>query len=303
MRRPNAAGFTLVELLVVVAIMGLLLAILAPSLQAVVATARTAKCASNLHHVNIACGNYAADRAGETEAVKYVSSLGWGGSLLPYLANESEALICPEGMYQGDAVSGAGYYVEVIGQGYNMPLEEEPLTLREDISATAYLLKFEDIRPGGGDMDFNDLILKIERIDDFVMRITYISINAGYHFNLRAPDGALLLPDLGRATPSGTYYDITTSEGSYGMTSLAARIGSGRTMVHVLDYEKPVAVVGGNNAIDDWDRWAGQDGVPTFARHRERCNVLFSGGAVHAIHHLDIDPDVPGALERYWLSQ
>lgn len=303
MRRSSPAAFTLVELLVVIAIMGLLLAILTPSLQEVMAMARTAKCASNLHQINIASGNYSTDRADKNEALKYVNSFGWRGALLPYLSDVSEALICPEGMYTGDTVAGAGYYVEVIGKGYNMLLEEEPLTLREDISDTAYLLKFEDIRPGGGDMDFNDLVLKIESIGDFAMRITYISINAGYHFNLRAPDGTVLMPDLGRATPSGTFHDVSGGDGSYGMTSLSASVASGSHMAYVLDYEKPVAMVGGNNASDDWRRWADDSGVPTFARHRGRCNVLFTGGSVRAVHHLDMDPDVPGALEKYWLPR
>lgn len=294
MRYSRAAAFTLIELLVVVAILALLVAILAPSLQGMAAMARTAKCASNLHNIGVAC-------AGEGGPAGQISSFGWREALLPRLSDDPWALICPDGMYLGDTVSGGGYYIEVIGKGYNMLLEEEPLTLREDISDTAYLLKFEDIRPGGGDMDFNDLVMKVERFGESTMRITYISINAGYHFNLRGPDGTILMPDLGRVTPSGTYHDVSGGDASYGMTSLAHKVTAGSRVAYVLDYEKAVANVGGNDALDDWRRWAGEDGVPTFARHKGRCNVLFSEGSTGSVHHLDLDPDVPGALENYWL--
>jgi prepilin-type N-terminal cleavage/methylation domain-containing protein/prepilin-type processing-associated H-X9-DG protein len=51
-------GFTLIELMVVVAIIALLLAILLPSLQAARAHAKTVTCATNLHHVSLAMANY-----------------------------------------------------------------------------------------------------------------------------------------------------------------------------------------------------------------------------------------------------
>jgi prepilin-type N-terminal cleavage/methylation domain-containing protein/prepilin-type processing-associated H-X9-DG protein len=52
-------AFTIIELLVVVAIIGLLLAILAPSLAAARAEARSVVCATNLHHVGQAASMYA----------------------------------------------------------------------------------------------------------------------------------------------------------------------------------------------------------------------------------------------------
>ncbi len=51
-------GFTILELLVVVAIIALLVAILLPSLQSARSHAKTAACSSNFHHVGLAMADY-----------------------------------------------------------------------------------------------------------------------------------------------------------------------------------------------------------------------------------------------------
>ena len=64
MRRGERHGFTLVELLVVVAIIALLVMILMPSLEQARELARRAVCMSNLHNVGVAANVFAAARGG-----------------------------------------------------------------------------------------------------------------------------------------------------------------------------------------------------------------------------------------------
>jgi prepilin-type N-terminal cleavage/methylation domain-containing protein/prepilin-type processing-associated H-X9-DG protein len=57
-------GFTLIEILVVVAIIGILAAVLFPSISRMASTANTAKCASNLRQIGVAIQEYTNEHDG-----------------------------------------------------------------------------------------------------------------------------------------------------------------------------------------------------------------------------------------------
>ena len=95
MRRPRA--FTLVELLVVTAIIGVLVALLLPAVMQARQAAKRAACANNLHQIGLAAMNYV--DAHQVFPSGYVRpfdaeqrrSFGgaWGGMLLPYVEKSS----------------------------------------------------------------------------------------------------------------------------------------------------------------------------------------------------------------------
>lgn len=99
--RPTAAppharrAFTLVELLVVIAVIAVLIAMLLPALHRMRTQARSVQCLSNLKQCYLALASYAAEHRGWISAGGQVSmssgtyTYGWGCWLVPNKVNES----------------------------------------------------------------------------------------------------------------------------------------------------------------------------------------------------------------------
>jgi len=87
-------GFTLIEILVVIAIISLLMAILMPTLHRIRNQARSVRCQSNLHQWGVMYSVYAADNDGN-----YFQSIGgdtWVEPMQPYYGDcEDSLFLCP----------------------------------------------------------------------------------------------------------------------------------------------------------------------------------------------------------------
>ncbi|MBE3124021.1 MAG: prepilin-type N-terminal cleavage/methylation domain-containing protein [Planctomycetes bacterium] len=100
MNRSRASAFSLIELLVVVAIMAILVTMLVPVISGAYEAALLTKCRSNLACVWKATGMWRADQNG----AMFPTGTSWNGVLMPYLEQKAEVFKCPV----MDAIGGGG---------------------------------------------------------------------------------------------------------------------------------------------------------------------------------------------------
>ena len=92
-RQSETAGFTLVELLTVIAIIGVLLALLLPAVQAARESGRRAQCTNNLKQLSIGLANFesasakfpAGQRWSAPRSIPGSYAIAWSANLLPYI--------------------------------------------------------------------------------------------------------------------------------------------------------------------------------------------------------------------------
>jgi prepilin-type N-terminal cleavage/methylation domain-containing protein/prepilin-type processing-associated H-X9-DG protein len=108
-KRP-ATGFSLVELLIVIAIIALLMAILTPVLVTVRKAARGTVCLANLQQWGHSYQMYVSNNAGRSFVDRQeITGPAWYEVLAPYNGNLERTLLCPEATEPGNAIGSASW--------------------------------------------------------------------------------------------------------------------------------------------------------------------------------------------------
>jgi prepilin-type N-terminal cleavage/methylation domain-containing protein/prepilin-type processing-associated H-X9-DG protein len=124
----KSAGFTLVELLVVITIIGILIALLLPAVQAAREAARRVQCCSNFKQIGLALQNYHSVHncfpQGTTHSlVPNNEGFSWATRLLPYLEKQSvfDQIHWESNGYVGTSASNAAVVDNVVVPAYDCP--------------------------------------------------------------------------------------------------------------------------------------------------------------------------------------
>ena len=335
MKSPTQSGATLVETLVVIAIIAVLLALLAPTMRHTWIVANQARCAANLHRIGEAFGIRTADEVTAQAGPLAVSH--WSTALLPYLEDRTDLLVCPEGGLHGRSDkhllpirvhfvgSGADTFCELDGpfvikfsdsqycgfraQGYfaGSSMKPPPDAFKPDGQPDVAWYCIEESCSGfgwdSGGEDYEDIRMRVARtLGSVALDFEVGSLSIDTH--IETFDGECLV-EIPRGIyrepfPGGSFPILgdEPADTSYGMNVRAADIARMPAKVLALDYADLLA------ASDD--QWADPacdpdgDGVPTFARHQGLMNVLFADGSVRTMAPGEIDPLSPDAAFTYW---
>ena len=289
MMKKNRFGFTIIELLVIIAIMGVLMALLLPAVQRAREAARFAQCKSRLRQLGTAYQNLQSIK-GLNQVVDQPVS--WIPELMEHTDETNKVFLCPndDGSQTQTDLPEITLYVR--NTGYGIPFEPGArckVTPREQDT----LYAFEDLT----DHDFNDSICTVQSVNDFEIRVACIGKNAGFTHDLVGPEG-VLISDL--KPPKFVVLPFYTGRSSYGINGHVQNLSMGNdgNKVLLLEYEKTIADVVLPDGKDDYYAYAPQD------RHTGGLiNVLYLSGAVQAMHVDALDPSVLKTHDRIWKPQ
>ena len=124
-------AFTLVELLVVVAIIGVLVGLLLPAVQAARASARRMQCANNLKQIGLGLHQFTDIHEGKFPAVAHERDRAesWIVTLGPHMENVDDVRLCPEDWARQEKQSGR--VTSYVMNGYLRPVSSEERFLFE----------------------------------------------------------------------------------------------------------------------------------------------------------------------------
>jgi prepilin-type N-terminal cleavage/methylation domain-containing protein len=317
------AAFTLLELLLTIAIIALLVALTLPALSATTAVKHKAVCASNLHQMGVGAFAYRSDHPMED-----ISVGAWQSALFPYLGQEQGVYICPAGQKQPDPVTNPPQFGVFIAGGV-IPLEPGPRCWFVDRDTNMPAGWVEGTPPPGVAFEHPDVINLFEPhpiINEYEWVFSeqlehdldhlhdpdraYVYSDVLLNFDPQGDGSVLVYPRKCTAGMNHLLIDLNTGQTlqemhgpgiveryppiringgatHYGMNKLKSRAATDKMLI--MDYNKTVA--------DPADEWGDQ---PEFARHWGKVQALIGDGSMQLLSPDEIDPISPIAAHEYW---
>jgi prepilin-type N-terminal cleavage/methylation domain-containing protein/prepilin-type processing-associated H-X9-DG protein len=309
-------GFTLVELMIAIAIIGVLCGLLAPAVQRIRQAAYRTQCANNLKNLGFAYRHWR-----DVYQVKTFPTTSWVSELSPYVENAKITYRCPLGELY-DSAGGDGMSIAVFLNNRSTPLlfsdygntniikiEKAGSRCRKssryaDPGNGGWIAEFEltyDTADRNNVLDFNDLYLLIEPQTNGTTKVTYFRGDDGGTVTSGGNQFVDLLDQI--LNPVCTdirigqfgYIPGTGQPTSYGINSRAVALDLDAAKILLVEYKNTIArVVAPANA--DLALY----GTNIAPRHVGLLNVLFADGHVDVRSPVDVDPRDATTLASFW---
>ena len=331
-KRTREGGFSLIELLIILSILGLLISIVAPAGVRLPALARSFKCKANLRAIAEA---YNAEKVNENWDIKtsQFSALTWRADLLPHMNGSTTAFSCPE---DDDPYSSLPQSTITIYNGGN-PLYEIQLFDSHPYWLEADHNTFEPDKPGmwrvnddiyqsagdrynmpmytpGSNPDVSWWVIEDQRYGDQYQYATgdrdfydldiKMTDKGGGVYEIEAFHKAagynfgIRGPDGVEIREEGGFIGPLTmlgNMGSYGINWAVSKLYHGTDRILAMDYNDPIMYAGSDisPANDNWD-------AESVVRHLGKVNGVMTSGAAFSVKLDEVDPHNPKHDNELW---
>ncbi len=267
----HEAGFTLIEVLVVVAIIAVLISILLPSLRSARDMSRSAVCGSNMRTLTTAGNMWMLQERKE----KVPAHRGWCAQLLKLVKGQTEAFRCPSDREPRPLVAAM---ISQHRTGFTYPTlstDSGYFRLGSKTTANGYqVLEMEtEADVLGGDADFDDAYVYFKPLDDKLADVYAQKGGTGRQLDFHDINGRTLATNFS-TTP---HYKMPLIYGSFGMNLSAALPGMKQWHALYVEYkewsvvtEQPMRIYAASGGLrnDDPDKMAKLN-------HVKKANVSF----------------------------
>ncbi len=331
-RQRSHKAFTLTELLIVLAILGMLASIVLPTLERVAALGRRTICANRLN--DIAKAFQMRVSGGHFDGQKpFNVHNDWATQLMFQVSFSEEVFLCPDDPHPRPGGTGPALEREWFGDpGQRMDLDlftTEPIwdlydmdelgevgvevphvwKVNPDVYDTLTLAEGQKqtlpkYTPGSDPYEYYLLVEDAgggdHDFEDLVFKVKK-EPRGTWGISCVRKGSTVHTHDLASTDwtvdniqgMSAVYDFVLRGPISYGMTRYADRPGFQDRTILVLDYEEDVVYPDTDNDDANWD-------AHYAPRHLDRCNVAFADGSVQALLPNTIDPNYVENRQEYW---